>query len=382
MQVILIPRRTWKWLWPVAAMALCPILNSCRKAGAEDTVRHGDIPTVPVVSPWIEEVAHEQSFVASLRGAGFIELKSRVTGLVEEVLVEEGARVTAGQHLFTVGSRVLAAELAKSEAELKGNIAEAKVEELEVENTRSLHAKGIVSKAELDLAEAKHAAVLARVAESEAAVAAGKLGLDYAKVSAPADGVIGRIPNKAGSRVDEGDDLTAFCGDGVMHAYFHASEWDALEMSRTPGLFQDGAAKLILADGSEYPLKGRIDASDPVVAAGTGSVSYRVAFENPEGILKHGGTCRITLTAMVPDALVIPQKSTFEIQHKLCVYVLGEDGIVRLRPVEPSFRQGNCFVIRGGLGTGDRVVFEGIQLVREGDAAMAEVREPGRVEAF
>lgn len=382
MQVMWIPKRGGGWLFPLVGMMMVPWLPSCHKADAEQAGRADEIPVVPVVAPWVEEVPFEQSFVAGLKSAGFVELKSRVAGLVEEVLVEEGARVTAGQHLFTVGSRVLEAELAKSEAELRGNIAEARVEELELESTRSLHGKGIVAKAELDLAEAKHAAALAKVAESEAAVAADRLGLGYAKVIAPADGVIGRIPNKAGSRVDEGDDLTTFCGDGVMHAYFHVSESDSLALMRDRELFREGSVGLTLADGSAYSWKGSVDASDPVVDAETGSISFRASFANPDGMLKHGGSCRITLTAMVPDALVIPQKSTFEIQHKLCVYVLGEDGVVKLRPVEPSFRSGNCFVIRDGLATADRVIFEGIQHVREGDAALAELREPGRVEAF
>lgn len=365
--------------WPVILVCLAApqLLVSCRKAEAKEGAALR--MTVPVVHPQVAEVPYELSYVTELRSAANFPLKAHTGGLVEEVLVEEGAKVVKGQHLFTVASREIQAELAKSRAERAGNEAEAKIARLELENTRLLLEKKIVSKAEVDLAEAKLEAALAKVKEAEAEIEQGELKLEYARVVAPVDGVVSRIPNRAGSRVEEGDALTEFSSDGDIQAYFHVSERDYFALARNKGLFAEGAVALELADGSVYPVRGTIDATDSIVSRETGSISFRVRFANPEGLLKHGGSGRLTLGTKVPDALVIPQRSTFEVQHRLCVFVLGDDDVVRMKTIKPAFRLANHFVIGDGLEAGDRVVFEGIQLVREGDTALADLKDAGEV---
>lgn len=358
-------------------LVLCAVspqfLTSCKKAGAAEP--HDARVTVPVQLPRIAEVPYELSYVAELRSAAHFSLKAHAGGLLEEVLVEEGARVVKGQHLFTVASKEIEAEMAKIRAEKAGNEAEEEIARIEFENTRGLLEKGIVSKSELALAQAKLDAARANVTQSQADVTQGELKLHYARVTAPADGVVSRIPNKAGSRVDEGETLTEFSSNGDIHAYFHVSEKDYFALVRNESLFLENAVSLELADGSVYPAKGTIDSSDSIVAKETGTISFRARFPNADGLLKHGGSGRLTLGTKVPDALVIPQKSTFEVQHKLCVYVLDEENVIRMRTITPSFRLKNHFVVGEGLQAGERIVSEGIQLVREGDTVLADMRE-------
>ncbi|MGC4015972.1 MAG: efflux RND transporter periplasmic adaptor subunit [Luteolibacter sp.] len=351
-------------------------MNSCRQADAASTTETSpEEPTVPVIRPQVTEVPYDLSFVADIRSSAHFPLKANTGGVVEKVLVEEGARVKKGQHLFTVAGREIETDLAKSKAERAGDEADVKVARIELKNTQALYDKKIVSQTELDMAVAKLDSALAKVQQSDAEVAQNELKLEYALVTAPADGVISRIPHRAGSRVDEGEDLTEFSQDGDMQAYFYVSEKDYFSLVKNTRFFEEGAATLELADGSRYPLQGKVDSRDTMVTKETGSIAFRACFPNPEGILKEGASGRITLRAKVPDAMVIPQRSTFEVQHKLCVYLLGDDNVVRMRTIVPSFRFANSFVVASGLQPNDRVVYEGIQLVKDGEKALAASSE-------
>jgi len=367
-------RRTAFLVIPLAASSF--LLPSCQRARSAQGHETSATPSLPVILPQVVDAPYLRSFVAEIQSREHIALKAHAAGFIEEILVEEGATVKKGQHLFTVAAREAAADLRKSEAEKLGNATEVRVAEIELENTRRLFERRIIARPELELAEVKLEAARAKLEESIAEVSQTALKLDYAKVLAPADGVIGRIPNKVGSRVEEGELLTQFSSSGDAYVYFNVSEKEALGLMRDPDLRQRAEVRLELADGTAYPEQGKVDSWDTMVSKETGTVAFRASFANAEGWLKHGSTGRITITTKVPDALVIPQRATFEVQHKLCVFVLEKDNIIRMKTIVPRHRLQNHFVIESGLEKDDRIVYEGIQLVKEGDIAMAEMKEP------
>ncbi len=124
---------------------------------------------------------------------------------------------------------------------------------------------------------------------------------------------------------------------------------------------------LVLANNELHKQKGFVETVDGEFDQTTGNIAFRARFPNPEGILKHGSSGKIRLRNELKNAMIIPQKSTFEIQEKTCVYVVNKKNIIQMRTVVPSLRLPNFYVIESGLTRNDRILFEGIQNVKEGD---------------
>jgi membrane fusion protein (multidrug efflux system) len=124
--------------------------------------------------------------------------------------------------------------------------------------------------------------------------------------------------------------------------------------------------RLTLADGSAYPLGGRIETTESEFNPNTGSLAFRARFANPQRMLKHGASGRVRLTTTLPAALLLPQKSVFEIQDKNYVYVVDNQGMVHMRNFQPQARTGDFYVVKQGLKPGERVVYEGAASLRDG----------------
>jgi membrane fusion protein (multidrug efflux system) len=361
----------------VLAALVCAALawaaSGCQPAPAKTAPAPGSAAFV-VTSPVRMDVPDRREYVAEIQGVRHVELRARVVGFVKEILVDEGMPVQEGQVLFRLETQVLAAELARAEARAKGAAAEVGLAEIELRNRTTLLEKGIISEPELDAARAKLAAVQAGLDEARADVTDAELRLGYSEVRAPFTGTINRIPNKVGSLVNEGDLLTTLTDNGEVFAYFKVSEPEYLELARRRRIGSEDSVALQLVDGSLYPNSGRIETWDTVISRSTGAIACRVRFANPERLLLHGATGKVVLESRIEQALVIPQRSTFEVQQKLCVFVLEESGKVALRSVTPGLRLSNHFAIAAGLAATDRILFEGVQVVREGEAIVAEFK--------
>jgi membrane fusion protein (multidrug efflux system) len=184
---------------------------------------------------------------------------------------------------------------------------------------------------------------------------------------------MGRIPKKVGSMVEEGAMLSTLSSTGDAFIYFNVSESEPVaspsDRSNSPRV------TLTLPDGTAYLHEGRLDSQDVVVDRSTGNYGIRGRFPNPDSILRHGMSVKVTLTSTLPQALVIPQKSSFEVQHRLCVFGLDSSNIVQIVPFEPSARLPNHFVVGKGLSESNRIVLDGILLVREGQKVSPENRD-------
>lgn len=336
-----------------------------------------DAPTsgFPVITPRVLDVPADRHFIGSIRDTNHVELRSRVRGHLEAVAVDEGQRVTRGQLLFSISRQEFETELRLARAKLKTAEANLRIEELGLENTRRLLDKRIIAQADFDLTQIKAEAAGAQVEEARAAVDGAERRLAWAEVRAPFDGVISRVEKRAGSMVQEGDRLTSISNDGDVHVYFNVGEGQDLDLlSRREG-HPAGDLSLELAGGRPYPHRGRIEVRDTVVDSETGTVVFRGRFPNPERVLGHGASARVTVHDTLRHAVVIPQRCTFEVQHKLCVYQVDDQNQIRLCAIEPMLRLPRHFVIARGLDAQDRILLEGIQSVREGDTIAPEARE-------
>ncbi len=324
--------------------------------------------TFPITKPIIIDTNSHVDYVAEIVGVKNIEIRSMIPGYLAKVHVDEGQVVKEGQVLFSINSASYKEEVIKSQALLK--IAEAEVESasLTVQNTRELVKKNVISNIELEFAKNKLQIAKAKVDEAKANVAHAKLMLYHTEIRAPFPGIINRLPQKIGSLVEEGSLLTTLSQNNEIFAYFDVSEPDYLNfMSKiTKGKQEDREVELILADGKKFAHKGYIETIDGEIDPNSGTISVRSRFKNPDFILKHGASGKLRIPKKFKQVMVIPQKSTFEIQDRTFVYVLTKDNKLRMKAIEVGARLPHLYVISKGLRTSDRILFEGIQLAEEG----------------
>lgn len=295
-------------------------------AKGEAEMEKAEKMVVPVVPAVRQDVTLHNDYVAEIHAVQNVEIRARVKGFLEKILVDEGKFVRKGQLLFQINNEEYQAELAKAKANLKSAIAESKAAEVELQRVKMLVEKNVVATTEVDLAKARLAAAQARIEEAQSMESNAKVKLGYTSIRAPFDGVIDRIPMKIGSVIDEGTLLTTVSDVSAVYTYFKVSEKEYLQYMHSAEKGEEGQAKveLYLADGSRYPQAGKVETMEGEFESTTGSIAFRAKFPNPGRLLKHGSTGKINLTNQVDSALIVPQKATFEIQDKVYVFVLDK----------------------------------------------------------
>jgi len=129
---------------------------------------------------------------------------------------------------------------------------------------------------------------------------------------------------------------------------------------------------LLLANGQAHKYKGAVETIEGEFDKNTGNIAFRAKFPNPDLLLKHGSSGKVQLTNDIKNALLIPQKATFEIQDKLYVFVVDANNVVKQRYIVIKQRLPQLYVIESGLSTNDKIIYEGIQTVKEGDKILTE----------
>ncbi len=186
------------------------------------------------------------------------------------------------------------------------------------------------------------------------------------------DGVINRIPYKAGSLVDEGALLTTISNNKEVFAYFNVSEREYLEITSHKNAERKSDVSLMLANNQLYPQKGTIETVEGEFDKTTGNIAFRARFANPDDILKHGSSGKILLNRDFKNAMLIPQKSTFEVQENVYVFIIDKNNVVQLRKIVTPVRLSQLYVVSSGLSADDKFIYEGIQKVKEGDKIVPE----------
>lgn len=341
-------------------------LYSCSSSTAKDA-SPGKDKSFPVVTVVEKDTTLELEYIANIEARKNIEIHARVGGVLEQIFVDEGQMVQKGQLLFSINDDELKIALSKAGAALNSAIADARIAQVEKERIKKLVEKKIISPTELDLADARLNSQKAKIEEARSEKSAVEKRLSYTRIYSPFSGVIDRLPLKSGSLLTEGSLLTTISDISSVYAYFNISENEYLKLMRNGQQDSLGTeVRLVLADGSRYPFEGQIEASESEIDERTGSIAFRADFPNPRGILKHGASATLSITKPVGRVLMVPQKSVLEIQDRNYVYILDANNVVKMQNFKPAQRINGYYIVREGLQANDRIVYEGIQSIRDG----------------
>lgn len=340
-------------------------------------------PEVKVATVLQQDVPVYVEAIGQTRGSTEIEVRARVEGFVESVDFKEGNPVRKGQLLYTIDPRPFEAALAQA----RGTLAEAEAQlaraRQDVVRYEPLVAKNAISRQEYETAVAVQRAAEAAVVAAKAAAERAEIDLGYTKVTAPADGLVGKTEVYAGTLVGRGQStlLTQISQIGTIHVRFTVPERDYLYYARRREEGRGSAARgeslpfeLVLADGSVHPKPGRLVFVDRNVDPTTGTILLEAAFPNPGGIVRPGQYARVRAAIdLKRGAILVPQRAVSELQGVYNVAVVGGDDTVEMRMVKPAERIGTLWVIDSGLKAGERIVVEGLQKVRPGVKVKPEV---------
>jgi len=353
-------------------LALCAslLLLACNESN-NNTISSNKYP---VTKPVYRDTSYYSEYIAEIHSVQNIEIRTRVKGYIEKNHLDEGKTVQEGQLMFSLSSSFYKEELIKAKALVKSAIAEMRTAQLELQNKRLLFGKKIVSKTELEKAEANLEALEAKVEEAKSHEATAKLHLSHTQIKAPFAGTLHRIPYKVGSLIDEGTLLTTLSNNKEVYAYFNVSEKEYLKYMERKLSEQD--ILLQLADNSRHKYPGKIQTIEGEFDRNTGTIAFRAIFPNPEMVLKHGASAKVLIKNELKKVLLIPQKATFEIQDKFYVFVVDKDNKIRTRNIHIGMRLPHLYLIDAGLSVDDIILYEGIQNVKEGDEIIPEMINP------
>ena len=298
-------------------------------------------------------VTIKQQYAAQIHPRRRIQIGAPVEGFLAPIPIKEGQAVKAGDRMFEITSPIL-------KARLDAELAERDLAQVELNNTMKLAEQKAVSDDEVKLSKAK-------LAKAQAKVDLVKAELDFATFKAPFDGIVGRLNAQAGSNVKEGDMLMTLSDNSVMWVYFRAPEKSYLESmaGRREGEGSP-AIELMLADRRKFPHPGKLGAID-TTKDDNGAVAHRADFPNPDGILQRGQTGTVSISRVLKDAIVIPERATFEDHDKKYVYLVEDNNVARKREITVRAEVDDEFVVEAGIKVGDRIVSDGVGKVHDGD---------------
>ncbi|MBL8900472.1 MAG: efflux RND transporter periplasmic adaptor subunit [Planctomycetes bacterium] len=330
--------------------ALAGLLTaSCHRG---EHAHHEEIGKLAVTTPVRQSTELTREYVGQIRTIQHIEVRALARGFLQEVHVDEGQLIESGQPMFELLPVIYRAEVGKATAE-------AERAEIEYRNTKLLADKNIVSPNELALAQAN-----LEKAQAELALASGHAS--FTKIAAPFRGIMGRFFARKGSLIDEGDLLTTLSDNSTMWVYFNVSEAEYLRFREGSNDPKSIPVRLRMANGELFDQLGRIETIEADFNNETGTIAFRAAFPNPNGLLRHGQTGKVLLSTPLENALLIPQKATFEVLDRKFVFVVDEAERVHARPIVVAAELPQLYVIRDGLGEDDRILLDGLRKVREG----------------
>ncbi|GAA4472742.1 efflux RND transporter periplasmic adaptor subunit [Novipirellula rosea] len=320
------------------------------------TEHHGEHKIV-VTSPVAKDVVSTQQYVCQIHSWRHIEVCALEGGYLETIAVQEGQRVKQGELLFKILPTLY-------EARLESDMAEAQLARIELQNTERLFEQNIVAQPEVALAKAK-------LAKAQAKVNLAQAELNFATIRAPFDGIVDKQHEQQGSLIEEGDVLTTLSDNSTMWAYFNVPEARYLQYEATPDK-DNVKVELVLADGNKFPHAGAIGAIEADFNNETGNIAFRGDFPNPQHLLRHGQTGTVLLSRVVPNAIVIPQRATFEILAKRYTFVVDDEGVAHQREIVVQSEQDDIYLIKQGLDVNEKIVLEGIRQVRDGEHVQYE----------
>lgn len=362
----------------LVVLALVFIIVSCNSTG-EQNEKSPDYQMM-VIKPGSKTLL--TNYVSVIKGKQNVEIRPQINGIIMEIRIEEGAAVRKGEILFVIDQAPYQAALKMAAANVKSAEAKLATARMTVDSKEALRKENVVS--DFDLQTSRNALLEAQATleQAEAQRSNAATNLSYTEIKSPVNGVAGMIPYRVGALVDShiAEPLVTVSDDEDVYAYFSMTENQALDIIQQQGSFEKliqnaAEVKLRLGNGTLYAHAGKIDAVSGTIEPGTGTVSIRAVFPNPERWLRNGGTGQVVLTTSKTDCIVIPQSATYEIQSRRFVYKVV-DGKAVSTPIEvENTNDGKEYIVTSGLQEGDTIISEGAGLVREGAVVSKSINQ-------
>ena len=331
---------------------------SCKSEHKE----HEEETTFLVTNPVRKDTLITKDYVAQIQSSRHIELRAQERGYLQKIFVDEGQTVKKGQLLFQIMPKLYEAEMEKSKAE-------ASFARIEYENTKKLADSNIVAPNELAMAKAK-------LAKANAELSLSQVHLQFTEIRAPFDGIVDRFHVRLGSLVDEGELLTNLSDNNIMWVYYNVPEAEYLDYKAALKDATKPEVELLMANNKYFGHKGIVETIEADFNNETGNIPFRATFPNPEALLRHGETGNVHVTIPLENALLIPQKATFEVLDKKYCYVIDDEGVVHSRQITIGEEMPHLYAITDGLKENDKILLEGLRLVKENDEIEYELEDP------
>jgi membrane fusion protein (multidrug efflux system) len=332
-------------------------------------------PALPVSSIVTGTDTTYQDYPASVEGTVNVEIRPQVSGSLDKVFVDEGAKVSQGEPLFKINDLPYRAAYNNAVANLHATEAAVANAQLEIDKLTPLVQNKVVSDYQLKTAKATYQVAKSNMEQAKATVSTAEINLGYTLIKAPVNGYIGRLAKKQGSLVAPADvdALTLLSDVHNVHVYFSLSEKDFVNFKEQyPGqtlndkLKHLPAVTLLLADNTSYGSTGKIDMIDGQFDKTTGAITLRASFPNAQGLLRSGNTGKVRLSLLHTDALIVPQSATVEMQDKVFVFTVADSNKVKKQPIVIVGKSGGNYLVKDGVKVGDQIVLSGFDHLQEG----------------
>ena len=364
-------KRYSKWIFMISLVAG---LGSCGLDMPKETNTSFETMTVEK-----SDIELPYKFSARMKGQNDVTVTPQVSGQLTKICVTEGQQVKKGQVLFVIDQRNAQLELEAAQANLQAALAQENSAKLEYESNKNLFDKKIVSSYMLDNSLNTYRQAQASVAQARAAVSRARVNLGFCTITASVSGVIGEIPVRTGDQVSPGMQLTMLSGNTTMDAEISVTE------AIIESMVQEGVkaadlekrlasmppATFVMKNGTEYPHQGRVVSLTGIVNAATGSLTAKVSFPNPDGLLYSGIQGTVVLKFAEKDVIIVPQKAVVRLQDKAQVYKVQADSTATAIDVTTEDTgNGKDYIVTSGLNVGDRIVTIGANNVQEGQRVL------------
>ncbi|MBK7666116.1 MAG: efflux RND transporter periplasmic adaptor subunit [Sphingobacteriaceae bacterium] len=306
-----------------------------------------------------------RDYVCQIHAIQHIEMRALEKGYLEKIYVDEGQFVKKGDMMFKIMPLIYNAELQKAQAE-------ADFAEIEYQNTKQLSEKNVVSPNELALMKAK-------LDKAKAELSMAQIHLQFTDIRAPFDGIMDHFQVRLGSLIDEGDLLTTLSDNSEMWVYFNVPELEYLNYKSHTTEENLLKVNLLMANNQLFKYQGQVSAIEADFNNETGNIAFRATFPNPDKLLRHGETGNIQMGIPIKDAIIIPQKATYEILEKKYVFVVDKSDVVHSREIVIASEMPDIYIIKEGLKENERILLEGIRKVKDGDKITFTYEDPKTV---
>ncbi|MBU3714930.1 MAG: efflux RND transporter periplasmic adaptor subunit [Ferruginibacter sp.] len=333
----------------IAIAASIFVFSSCKHKSEEKEEESKFI----VTSPLQTDTVIYKEYVAQIHSASHIELRSQEKGYLQNIYVDEGQFVKKGQLMFKIMPAIYEAEVEKARAEM--NFAQ-----IEYNNTKSLSDNNVVSRNELALSKAK-------LDQAKAELSLAQTHLSFTEIHAPFDGFMDHLFKRLGSLIDEGELLTTLSDNSKMWVYFNVPEAEYLDYIKKAKTDSAKKVQLQMANNELFDFPGIVETIEADFNNETGNIAFRATFPNPNGILRHGETGKILMPVALKNAVLIPQKSTFDVLDKKYVYIVDQNNVLRSKEITIAQELPHLYIVASGLGSKDKILAEGLGKVKNNE---------------